>query len=127
MELLFFNTKKMFLFFYVLLVAGSLIQGFPMKNENYQRIRCIPGDNDIACVQERTIFDQPQESNIIDRSPISKRVQTYIASIPFSAEDSGSGNGPYSGEDPGSASENEAFSNEIKDTKQDLYEENLIM
>ncbi|XP_056385633.1 serglycin [Hyla sarda] len=124
-ELLHFNTKKMFLFCCVFLLAGSLVQGFPTKKEEYQRIRCIPGENDIGCAQEKAIFDQAQENNAIDRSPISKKVQSFIASIPFSAEDSGSG--LYSGEDPGSASENNAFSNEINDSKQYFSEENFIV
>lgn len=126
MELL-FNSKNMFFSFCVLLIAGSLVQGFPMKKEKYQRIRCIPGDNDFACAQEKAIFEQDQESNIIDRSPISKRVQSNIASIPLSAEEAGSGNGPYSGEDPGSASENDAYSNEIKDSLLNFSEENLFI
>ncbi|XP_040292777.1 serglycin [Bufo bufo] len=124
MELLFFNSKKMFLSFCVLLVAGSLVQGFPTRTEEYQRIRCTPEDNDIGCLQEQAIFDQAQESNVIDRSPISKKVQTYV---PFSAEDLGSGNSPFSGEDPGSASEYAEYSNEIKNSKQQFYEENLII
>ncbi|KAG9485068.1 serglycin [Eleutherodactylus coqui] len=123
---LLFNSQKMFLLFCVLL-TGSLIQGFPTKKERYERIRCLPGDNEIACAQEKAIFDQAEQSNIIDRSPISKRVQSYIASIPFSAEDPGSGNGFSSGEEPGSASENAVFSNEINDSKQNFFEENLLI
>ncbi|KAM3913408.1 serglycin [Leptodactylus fuscus] len=125
MGLLLFHNKKMFLLFFVLLVAGNLVQGFPTKQEKYQRIRCRPGDNDIACAEEKAIFDQNEQSNIIDRSPISKKTPSYIASIPLSAEDTGSG--LYSGEDPGSASEYEAVSNEIKDSKQYFSEENFIM
>ncbi|XP_071985546.1 serglycin [Engystomops pustulosus] len=125
MELLLGNSKKMFFLFCVLLVAGSLVQGLPMKKEKYQRIRCMPGDNDIACAQEKAIFDQAQQSNIIDRTPIFKKVQTFIPSIPFSVEDAGSG--LFSGEDPGSASENDAYSNEIPEHQQYFSEENLIM
>ncbi|XP_069835213.1 serglycin [Dendropsophus ebraccatus] len=125
MELLHFNSKKMFLLSCMLLIAGSLVQGFPTKNERFQRIRCIPGDNDIACAQEKATYDQAEESNVIDRSPISKRVESYIASNAFSAEDLGSGNSPYSGEGPGSASENDLY--ETKDSKQYFSEENFIV
>ncbi|XP_077115125.1 uncharacterized protein LOC143769937 [Ranitomeya variabilis] len=118
---------KMFLLFSILVVAGSLVQGFPMKKETKQKILCIPGENDIACAQENDILDQAQQSNVIDRGIMSKKVDSYIASVSSYEEDAGSGNDVSSGEEPGSASESYADYNEITDTQKHFYEDNLII
>ncbi|KAM4030516.1 uncharacterized protein ACNLHF_018243 [Anomaloglossus baeobatrachus] len=117
----------MFLLFGILIVGGSLVQGFPMKTETKQKILCVPGENEIACIPESDVLDQAQQSNVIDQDITSKKVQSYIASVSSSEEDAGSGNGIYSGDEPGSASESDVYSNEITDTKNNFYEENLII
>ncbi|KAM5141038.1 serglycin [Mantella aurantiaca] len=118
----------MLLLFCALLVAGSLVEGLPMKREQYKRIKCTPGDNSVACFQEQSLFEQGQISNKIDTDPIMKKVPSFIVPNSISGEDSGSGNGVFSGEEPGSAKEFEFESNEIKEYKfqNNLSEENLI-
>ncbi|XP_075034389.1 serglycin, partial [Mixophyes fleayi] len=122
----FLHGKKMFLLF-VILVAGSLVEGLPVKRERYQTIKCKPDDNSIVCIQEQPIFDQAQQSNKIDS--MVKKVPSYPVPVPFSEEDSSSGNGVFSGEEPGSATSYEPNSNEIKDykVKYNLFEDNLIV
>ncbi|KAM9325009.1 serglycin [Gastrophryne carolinensis] len=115
----------MFLLFCVLLFTGSLIEGLPMKRERYQRIRCRPGDNSVACFKEQSLFEQGQISNQIDTNPVSKRLPSIVIPEVFPVEENGSG--VFSGEGPESK-EYDSESNEIKDYKfqQNLSEENLI-
>nr|DBA15260.1 TPA: hypothetical protein GDO54_004499 [Pyxicephalus adspersus] len=127
MEFFSLPYKNMLPLVFVLLVAGSLVEGLPMKSEQYKRIRCRPGDNSIACFQEQSLFEQDQISNKIDSDAIKRKVQEFIVPNYFSGED-GSGNGVFSGEEPGSAREYESESNELREYKfqNNLSEENLI-
>ncbi|XP_077310409.1 serglycin [Lithobates pipiens] len=128
MELLSLPCKNMLPLFCVLLLAGSLVEGLPMKREQYKRIRCRPGDNSVACFQEQSLFEQAQISNEIDNNPVMKKFPSFILPNSISEEDNGSGNGVFSGEEPGSAKEYEPESNEIREHKfqNNFSEENLI-
>lgn len=57
-----------------------------------------------------------------------KKVPSFILPNSISGEDNGSGNGVFSGEEPGSAKEYEPESNEIREHKfqNNFSEENLI-
>ncbi|XP_018422588.1 PREDICTED: serglycin-like [Nanorana parkeri] len=119
----------MLLLFCVLLFAGSLVEGLPMKREQYQRIRCRPGDNSVACFQEQSLFEQGEISNKIETDAVMRKVPSFIVPNSISGEDSGSGNGVFSGEEPGSVKEYDSESNEIREYKfqNNLSEENLIL
>ncbi|CAI9547723.1 unnamed protein product [Staurois parvus] len=93
----------MLLIFCVFLLAGSLVEGLPLKRELYKRIRCRPDDNSVACFQEQSLFEQGQINNKIDTNPVMRKVPSFILPNFISGEDSGSGNGVFSGEEPGSA------------------------
>ncbi|XP_068114459.1 serglycin [Hyperolius riggenbachi] len=127
-ELISLPRKAMFLLFCVFLLAGSLTEGFPVTRERYQRIRCRPGDNSIACFQEQSLFEQGQISNKIDSNPVVKKTPTFVEHSSFSEEDNGSGNGVFSGEEPNSSKEYGSESNEVREYKllKNLSGENLL-